>query len=304
MNPHSISWGGGLNLNKIRATSKQNVPLWRFHCPYQRATRMHGGVGRMCFTVGTVLSWLLFVAWREEQEGGPGGGLGTIYHWLGFTRGEYQGRSDSWAPHLQSKGKKKSMAAKNGLVRLSLLTFIWRPHVSARVIFVNVRGEIGNVARSLAREDQGEAAADLLPKTCSNSLRMSSTAWFWKTMFTAMLPLSHSGRSSVGPKTMPMFCVVMRLASECSKTLRDIHKKKFAFIWIGFIGLMNCYIYCLIVVFFLKNATFANTFVLICHFNIFLMLSNSTKIDFLWFPINVLFFIAMFTISLQFKHIH
>lgn len=44
------------------------------------------------------------------------------------------------------------MAAKNGLVRLSLLTFIWRPHVSARVIFVNVRGEIGNVARSLARE--------------------------------------------------------------------------------------------------------------------------------------------------------
>lgn len=57
---------------------------------------------------------------------------------------------------------------------------------------------------------------------------MSSTAWFWYTMLTAMLMVSRSGRISVGPKTMPMFWVVMRFVSECSITLsiREIERER------------------------------------------------------------------------------
>lgn len=58
-----------------------------------------------------------------------------------------------------------------------------------------------------------------LPKMLSYSSRMSSTIWFWYTMWTAMLPVSVSGRSSVGPNTMATLCVVMRLASPWSITL-------------------------------------------------------------------------------------
>ncbi|KAF3836165.1 hypothetical protein F7725_028723, partial [Dissostichus mawsoni] len=52
-----------------------------------------------------------------------------------------------------------------------------------------------------------------LPKMLSYSSSMSSTIWFWYTMWTAMLPVSVSGRSSVGPNTMATLWVVMRLAS-------------------------------------------------------------------------------------------
>lgn len=52
-----------------------------------------------------------------------------------------------------------------------------------------------------------------LPKMLSYSSSMSSTIWFWYTMWTAMLPVSVSGRSSVGPNTMATLWVVIRLAS-------------------------------------------------------------------------------------------
>lgn len=41
-----------------------------------------------------------------------------------------------------------------------------------------------------------------LPKMLSYSSSMSSTIWFWYTMWTAMFPVSVSGRNSVGPNTM------------------------------------------------------------------------------------------------------
>lgn len=55
---------------------------------------------------------------------------------------------------------------------------------------------------------------------CASS---SSTAWFCWDMPTARLPGSRSGRSSVGPNTMPMFWHVMRLTSACPITL-GMHK--------------------------------------------------------------------------------
>lgn len=58
-----------------------------------------------------------------------------------------------------------------------------------------------------------------LPKILSYSSSISSTIWFWQTMWTAMLPVSVSGLSSVGPNTMATLCVVMRLASPWSTTL-------------------------------------------------------------------------------------
>ncbi|KAF3836163.1 hypothetical protein F7725_028721 [Dissostichus mawsoni] len=57
----------------------------------------------------------------------------------------------------------------------------------------------------------GELPDELLMLSYSSS--MSSTIWFWYTMWTAMLPVSVSGRSSVGPNTMATLWVVMRLAS-------------------------------------------------------------------------------------------
>lgn len=64
------------------------------------------------------------------------------------------------------------------------------------------------------------------PKIWSYSLRMSSTAWFWYTMLMAMFAQSLSGRIRVGPKTIPMFCIVMRLLSEWSITLQCRERKR------------------------------------------------------------------------------
>lgn len=73
--------------------------------------------------------------------------------------------------------------------------------------------------------DASPAGRLYLPKTLSYSSRISSTIWFWYTMWTAMLPVSVSGRSSVGPKTMATLWVVIRLASPCSITLETERKE-------------------------------------------------------------------------------
>ena len=62
--------------------------------------------------------------------------------------------------------------------------------------------------------------------TSSNSLRMSSTIWFWKTMFTVMLPVSVWGRSNVGPNTMAVLWTDIRFASPFSITLERGEKKR------------------------------------------------------------------------------
>lgn len=64
--------------------------------------------------------------------------------------------------------------------------------------------------------DQAQGGVGKMRSKCASS---SSTAWFCWDMPTARLPGSRSGRSSVGPNTMPMFWRVMRLTSACSITL-------------------------------------------------------------------------------------
>lgn len=63
---------------------------------------------------------------------------------------------------------------------------------------------------------QAQGGVGKMRSKCASS---SSTAWFCWAMPATRLTGSRSGRSSVGPNTMPMFWRVMRLTSTRSITL-------------------------------------------------------------------------------------
>lgn len=51
------------------------------------------------------------------------------------------------------------------------------------------------------------------------SLNISSTIWFWYSMWTAMFPVSFSGLRSVGPNTIPKLCVDIRFTDSLAAIL-------------------------------------------------------------------------------------
>lgn len=57
------------------------------------------------------------------------------------------------------------------------------------------------------------------PKILLYSLNISSTIWFWYSMWTAMFPVSFSGLRSVGPNTIPKLCVDIRFTDSLAAIL-------------------------------------------------------------------------------------
>lgn len=57
------------------------------------------------------------------------------------------------------------------------------------------------------------------PKILLYSLSISSTIWFWYSMWTAMFPVSFSGLRSVGPNTIPKLCVDIRFTDSLAAIL-------------------------------------------------------------------------------------